>query len=186
MSGARKAAFLDRDGTINVERNYLSDPAEVTLLPGAVAGLRRLREMGYALVVLTNQSGLARGYFTAARLEEIHARLRGMLAAEGVELDGIYVCPHGPEDDCDCRKPLPGLARRAAAELGLDLAASVMIGDKAADLGLGRAIGARAAILVRTGHGAAEEAEAGPLADFVADDLAAAAAWIAARQANPG
>ncbi len=186
MSGARRAAFLDRDGTINVERNYLSDPAEMALLPGAAAGLRRLREMGYALVVLTNQSGLARGYFTAERLAEIHARLRELLAAEGVELDGVYVCPHGPDDDCGCRKPLPGLALAAADELDLDLAASVMIGDKAADVGLGRAIGARATILVRTGHGAAEEAKAAPLADCVADDLDAAAAWIAARDANPG
>ncbi len=181
--GLRKAAFLDRDGTINVERNYLSDPAEVALLPGAVAGLRRLREMGYALVVLTNQSGLARGYFTAERLEEIHARLRALLAAEGVDLDGIYVCPHGPDDACDCRKPLPGLALRAAAELGLDPKASLMIGDKIADVGLGRAIGART-VLVRTGHGAKEEAAVGPLADCVADDLVAATDWVARSDAK--
>jgi D-glycero-D-manno-heptose 1,7-bisphosphate phosphatase len=100
-----------------------------------------------------------------------------------VDLDGIYVCPHGPDDACDCRKPLPGLALRAAAELGLDPKASLMIGDKIADVGLGRAIGART-VLVRTGHGAQEEAAAGPLADCVADDLAAAADWAARSDAK--
>lgn len=174
----RPAAFLDRDGTINAERNYLSDPAELELIPGAAAGMRRLRDLGYALVVLTNQSGVARGYFDLARVEEIHVRLCEMLAAEGVSVDAIYVCPHGPDDDCDCRKPLPGMAKQAATDLGLDLSHSVMIGDKAADVDLGHAFGGRA-VLVRTGHGAKEEASAGPRADFVADDLAAAAAWLA-------
>jgi len=173
----RPAAFLDRDGTINVDCHYLSDPAQVELLPGAAEGLKRLAAMGYALVVVTNQSGIARGYFDAARLDEIHARLAELLAAEGIVLDGVYVCPHGPGDACACRKPLPGLALAAAADLGLDLANSVMIGDKAADVGLGRAIGAKAAILVRTGYGVAQEAEAN--ADFTADSLAEAALWLA-------
>jgi len=176
----RPVVFLDRDGTINVDRHYLSDPGQMELLPGAAAGLRRMRGLGYALVVVTNQSGIARGLFDFARLEEIHARLTAILAAEGVVLDGIYVCPHGPESDCDCRKPRPGLALRAAAELSLDLGRAVMIGDKAADIGFGRAIGA-VSILVRTGYGAGEEAEVGPQADCVADNLAAAARWLEAR-----
>ena len=183
MIAPRAAVLLDRDGTVNVERNYLSDPDGVELQPGVAAGLRRLRAAGYALVVLTNQSGLARGYFMPARLEEIHARLRALLAAEGIILDGIYVCPHGPDDACDCRKPLPGLAYRAATELGLDLSRSVMIGDKVTDVGLGRAIGART-VFVRTGHGAVEEAVAAPLADFVADDLEKAADWIVLGEAK--
>ncbi|MBN2751382.1 MAG: D-glycero-beta-D-manno-heptose 1,7-bisphosphate 7-phosphatase [Rhodospirillaceae bacterium] len=178
MSSLRPVAFLDRDGTVNVERNYLSDPDEVVLLPGVIDGLKRLRGLGYALVVLTNQSGVARGYFDETRLAEIHDRLRSLLAAEAVILDGIYVCPHGPDDACDCRKPKAGLARRAAAELGLDLTRSVMIGDKIADVGLGLEIGART-VLVRTGHGVQEEGTAGRLADHVADDLAAAALWLA-------
>lgn len=178
MSGLRPAAFVDRDGTINVERHYLGSPEELELISGAAAGLKQLREQGYVLVVLTNQSGVARRYFTLDAVAAVHARLAEMLAAEGVTLDGVYICPHGPADACDCRKPLPGMALKAAADLGLDLARSVMIGDKAADLGLGRAIGART-VLVRTGHGRAEEPTAAAQADFVADDLADAAAWVA-------
>lgn len=174
----RPAALLDRDGTIIVERDYLGDPAGVELIPGAAAALRRLAAMGYALVVLTNQSGVARGYFGLDDVARVHGRLEALLAAEGVRLDGVYICPHGPTDACDCRKPLPGMAHAAARDLGLDLARSVMIGDKKVDLDLGRAVGARA-VLVRTGHGAKEEAKAAPAADFVADDLAAAADWLA-------
>lgn len=177
MSTLRPAAFVDRDGTINVERHYLGNPDELELIPGAAAGLKDLQRQGFALVVLTNQSGVARRYFTLDAVAAVHARLAEMLAAEGVTLDAVYICPHGPADACDCRKPLPGMALKAADDLGLDLGRSVMIGDKAADLGLGRAIGART-VLVRTGHGLAEEPSAAPLADFVADDLAAAARWV--------
>ncbi len=116
----RRFVVLDRDGTINVDRHYLSDPDQMELLSGATAGLRAMRAMGLGLVVVTNQSAIGRGYFDLARLEEIHNRLRDLLAAERVELDGIYVCPHLPDDGCDCRKPLPGLLRRAAAELAFD------------------------------------------------------------------
>jgi len=173
----RPAAFIDRDGTINLERHYLSDPDQLELLPGVVEGLRMLRESGFALVVVTNQSGIARGYFDRNRLAQIHARLTDMLADYDVTLDGIYICPHGPDDGCSCRKPLPGMAQQAATELGLDLSRSVMIGDKMADIGFGHAIGARS-VLVRTGHGIAHEAIAGPIADHVADDLQQAAEWI--------
>lgn len=178
MSGLRPAAFVDRDGTINVERHYLGSPAELELIPGAAAGLKDLQRQGFVLVVLTNQSGVARRYFTLDAVAAVHARLAEMLAAEGVTLDAVYLCPHGPADSCDCRKPKPGMALKAAADLGLDLGRSVMIGDKGVDLGLGRAIGART-ILVRTGHGLAEEPTAARHADFVADDLAAAARWVA-------
>lgn len=177
MSAPRPAAFVDRDGTLIVEKNYLGDPAGVELLPGAAAALAALKAAGYVLVMLTNQSGVARGYFDMEAVGRVHARLAELLAAEGVALDAVYTCPHGPEDACDCRKPRPGMARAAAADLGLDLARSLVFGDKAADLGVGRAIGARA-VLVRTGHGAREEAAAAPLADLVADDLAAAVRQI--------
>src|SRR5271166_4576848 len=105
---------LDRDGTIIVERQYLSDPEAVELLPGAAAGLRTMRNLGLGLVVVTNQSAVGRGYFDLARLDEIHGRLRELLAGEDVTIDGIYVCPHTPEDGCRCRKPLPILLKRAA------------------------------------------------------------------------
>lgn len=177
MTALRPAAFVDRDGTLIVERNYLGDPAGVELIPGAAEALNALNAAGYAVVMLTNQSGVARGYFDMAAVDRVHARLAELLAAEGAALDAAYTCPHGPNDACSCRKPLPGLARQAAADLGLDLARSLVFGDKAADLGVARAVGARG-ILVRTGHGAKEEPTAAPLADLVADDLAAAVRLI--------
>jgi D-glycero-D-manno-heptose 1,7-bisphosphate phosphatase len=168
--------LVDRDGTINAERNYLSDPEQLELLPGAAEGLRALAGLGFGIVIVTNQSGIARGYFSLERLAEIHRRLLDMLAKEGVPVAGIYVCPHGPDSACDCRKPLPGLALRAAAEQGIDLARSFVIGDKAADVELGHAVGA-VSILVLTGYGREHEAKCRP--DHVCDDLAQAARRIA-------
>ena len=118
----RRFVLLDRDGTLIVEKNYLSDPDQVELIPGAAAGLRRLAGCGLGLVVLTNQSGIGRGFFDEAKLAEIHQRLTGLLRTERVELDGIYFCPHHPDQACGCRKPQPELALRAAAELGFDAA----------------------------------------------------------------
>jgi D-glycero-D-manno-heptose 1,7-bisphosphate phosphatase len=176
MAPPRRFVLLDRDGTLNVERHYLSDPDQLALIPGAGAAIRRLREAGFGVAVVTNQSGIARGYFTLARLDEIHDRLRALLAAEGAAVDGIYVCPHGPGEECDCRKPLPGLALRAAAEHGFRLDRAFVVGDKAADVALGHAVGA-VAILVRTGHGRDQEA-AGVRSDHIVDDLPAAVELI--------
>jgi len=173
----RPVAFLDRDGTINVDVHYLSAPEQLELIPGAAEAMRKLRDAGYALVVITNQSGIGRGYFDMARLEEIHARFHELLAAEDVAVDGIYVCPHAPDQDCTCRKPLPELAEQAAHDLGLDLSNSIMVGDKMADVGLGKAIGATS-ILVRTGHGMDHVDKAKGQADYIADDLADAVFWF--------
>ncbi|MGE5477764.1 MAG: D-glycero-beta-D-manno-heptose 1,7-bisphosphate 7-phosphatase [Bacteroidales bacterium] len=172
----KRFVLIDRDGTLNVEKHYLSDPDQLELYPGAAAALKRLRQAGFGIAVLTNQSGIARGYFDMARLEQIHDRLRALLAAEGVTLDGIYLCPHGPGDDCRCRKPLPGMVEQAVAEHGFDPAQGYMIGDKEVDVELGRAVGATT-FLVRTGHGH-KAAAAGSKADHVVDDLAAAVAVI--------
>ncbi len=139
----RKAAFLDRDGTIIRDEVYLKDPSRVRLLPGAADALRALASRGFALVVVSNQSGVARGLIAPADLARVHARLVEVLAAEGIRLDGAYHCVHGPADGCDCRKPRPGMLLQAARELGLDLAASVMIGDKPSDVEAGAAAGAR-------------------------------------------
>lgn len=144
------AAFLDRDGTIVLDKHYLSDPDGLELLPNALEGLRELRELGARLVVVTNQSGVGRGYFPAEAVERMHERLRRLLAGGGVELDGIYVCPHSPDDGCTCRKPGTALFERAAEELGLELGASFVLGDKDADVEAGRRIGARS-ILVGPG-----------------------------------
>jgi D-glycero-D-manno-heptose 1,7-bisphosphate phosphatase len=171
----RRFVVLDRDGTIIEEREFLSDPEQIRLIPGVGAALRELREMGFGLVVITNQSGVGRGFFSQVQLEGIHKRLRQLLEREGVHLDGLYICPHKPEDDCSCRKPKLGLLRKAAEELGFDLTNSIVIGDKASDIEMGHAAGALT-LLVRTGYGSQVENEAA--ADFVVDDLAAATASI--------
>jgi histidinol-phosphate phosphatase family protein len=147
------AIFLDRDGTIIIERGYLSDPSGVALETGALAGLRTLATRGWMLVVVSNQSGIARGYFSTQAAEAVNARTADLLREGQVEISGWYVCPHGPEDACDCRKPLPGLALLAVRDLSIDPARSWVIGDKPSDIGLAQAIGARS-ILVTSGEGA--------------------------------
>lgn len=170
---ARRFVLLDRDGTLIAERNYLARAEDVELLPAAARGLHLLNQSGLGLAVLTNQSGLGRGYFDWAALDAIHARMTQLLAGEDVSLAGIYVCPHVPDDGCACRKPQPGLAYRAAAELHFDPAASFVIGDKPCDIELGRRLDA-VTFLVRTGYGASWERE-GLRADYIVDDVLAAA-----------
>jgi D-glycero-D-manno-heptose 1,7-bisphosphate phosphatase len=181
------AVFLDRDGTLNEEVEYLSEPGQIRWLSGTLEALRELKQAGFKLVVVTNQAGIARGYFTERRLHEIHETMARELAGAGAKIDAFYFCPHHPAEglgdyrrDCDCRKPRPGLLERAARELKLDLASSFMVGDKRIDLEAGRAAGCRS-ILVRTGYGAQFEQTAGPQglpADFIADDILDAAQWI--------
>lgn len=173
----RRFVLIDRDGTLNVEKHYLSHPDQLELVPGAGRALRALGDAGYGICVVTNQSGLARGYFDMAALDRVHARLREMLAAEGAALDGIYLCPHAPADSCDCRKPLPGMALQAVAEHGFDPKAAFLIGDKEVDVELGLAVGATT-FLVRTGYG--RDYEAATKADHVVDDLPAAVRLILA------
>jgi D-glycero-D-manno-heptose 1,7-bisphosphate phosphatase len=174
----RRFALVDRDGTINEERHHLATAEAVALIPGSADALVRLRELGLGIVVVTNQAEVGRGNLALAELDRINGRLRTLLADGGATVDAIEVCPHRPEDGCDCRKPRPGMALRAAERLGFAPDASVVVGDHLADLGMGRAIGATT-ILVRTGHGAEEESKAGDLADHVTDDLAGAVAIIA-------
>jgi histidinol-phosphate phosphatase family protein len=173
----RRVALLDRDGTIIAERHYLATPDGVELLPGAAEGLRRLAALGVGLVVVTNQSGLSRGYFDRPTLDAIHGRMRQLLAEAGVALDALYVCPHTEEDACDCRKPRPGLVHRAAAERGFDPAEAFVLGDKACDVDLGRAVGATT-FLLRTGYGDRMTAEVQGRAHYVVDDLRQAAELI--------
>lgn len=149
------AVFLDRDGTINRDVHHLSDPAQLELLPGAAAGLRRLCKHGHPLVIVSNQSPIGRGWFDEARLREINARLAEMLVAEGVVIAGWYWCPHVPEAGCTCRKPAPGLFFRARDELGVILKGSWMVGDRLSDMQAGRGAGTRT-ILVATGYGQTE------------------------------
>lgn len=150
----RPACFLDRDGTLTEERGYTRAPDDVVLLPGAGPAVRLLNARGVAAVVITNQSGVGRGYFTLEDLRAQHERLRSLLAGEGAVLDGIYACPHHPDDDCACRKPRTLLLERAAGDLDLDLGRSWSIGDREADVSLG-VKGAAGGVLVRTGYGEA-------------------------------
>ncbi|MEO5617911.1 MAG: HAD family hydrolase [Candidatus Eisenbacteria bacterium] len=181
-SALRAAAFLDRDGTLVREVGYLSDPRDIELLPGVPAALARLRAAGFALVLISNQAGVGRGYFSLARVYEAMAQLRRLLRRQGVELDAIYFCPHAPDAGCACRKPGIELLERAAEDLGLQLRASVMIGDKLLDVETGRRAGGLG-LLVESGYGGEELARAADLGaeaqpDFVARDLSAAAAWL--------
>ncbi len=187
----KPSVFLDRDGTINEQMGYINHISRFVLLPGVIQAIRRLNSLQVPVVVVTNQSGLARGYFPESLLQTVHEEMRRQLQAEGAHVDGIYVCPHHPEarqerfrQNCTCRKPKTGLLEQAAAELKLDLSRSYMVGDRWSDLRCGAAAGT-ATVLVRTGYGRGEELYIGPQEtlqpDYVADDLLAATAWIAAR-----
>ena len=181
----RPAVFVDRDGTLIIERDYLSDPAELELLPGAAAALHDLKAAGMALIVISNQSGVGRGLFPLSRVYEVMARLRVDARAAGIELDGIYFCPHRPEEGCACRKPGTLLLERAAEDHLLSLRGSFMVGDKLLDVETVQGAGGQG-VLVRSGYGREEEerslggAAAGREPDHVCDDLAAASAWILA------
>lgn len=185
MSGAAPPVFLDRDGTLIVERHYLSDPDQVRLETGVVDGLTALQQRGHALIVLSNQSGIGRGMFTESDVQRVNARVAEMLRGCGIEILAWYICPHAPEAKCACRKPLAGMALAAACEWHLELAGSYVIGDKQADLELADAIGATG-ILVTTGQGAGARAWAGAHACPVFDSIRGAADYIVARGVRTG
>jgi D-glycero-D-manno-heptose 1,7-bisphosphate phosphatase len=166
-----KVVVLDRDGTIVVDRHYLADPDALEFEPGADAGLRKMSEMGFKLVLITNQSGVARGFFSLARVAEIHQRLRQMLQSIGVRLDGVYFCPHGPQEGCDCRKPGLGLMRQASKELGFDMSQAIVIGDKDSDVEFGRRAGALTMLIAKPGSPEASTTGA----DYVVGNLNEAA-----------
>jgi D,D-heptose 1,7-bisphosphate phosphatase len=182
-----KALFLDRDGTVVVERGYITAVEDVALLPGAAEAVAAAVAAGWKVFVVTNQACVAKGLITEDELGEINQRMVMMLGAEGAFLDGVYCCPHHPEGtvaefaiECSCRKPRAGLLEQAASEHGIDLSASVMVGDTLRDLEAGRAAGARA-VLVLTGKGP-ETAKADHGADFVAPTLLAAVQWLVTKR----
>ncbi len=182
------AVFLDRDGTINEQMGYINHISRFHLLPGAAAAIRRLNEKDIPVVVVTNQSGLARGYFPEELLVAVHQKMEEQLAAEGAHIDGLYICPHHPEakeerfrKNCSCRKPKTGLLEQAAQEMHLDLNQSFVVGDRWSDLRCGERVGATP-ILVLSGYGRGDQQYIGPTQQvqpaYVANDLPAAVSWI--------
>jgi D-glycero-D-manno-heptose 1,7-bisphosphate phosphatase len=183
----RPAVFIDRDGTLTEEVGYVNHPSRLRLLPRSAEAIRRLNRAGVAAVVVTNQAGIARGYFSERMLEVVNADLLAQIGKAGARLDGVYVCPHHPTEGvppyralCDCRKPKPGLLLRAADELQLDLTRSVMVGDKSSDLAVAPKVGARS-VLVLTGYGLGEweyrRDQLDVVPDHVAHDLLDAVDW---------
>lgn len=180
--------FLDRDGTINEQMGYINHISRFVLLEGAGEAIARLNKKNIPVIVITNQSGLARGYFPAELLEEVHAKMKIMLKRAGARVDGVYVCPHHPEakEDqyrlkCDCRKPSPGLLNKAAQDHGIDLQKSYVIGDRWSDLKAASSVGAKG-ILVLTGYGKGDYKYIGPnqiiKPEYVAENLNSAVDWI--------
>lgn len=181
----RRVVFLDRDGTIIHDRPgyYLCRPEKLKFYKVAFEALRILKRAGYRLVVVTNQSGIGRGYLDTRTLARIHHRLRLGLGRRGARIDAIYFCPHHPQDRCRCRKPSPLMARRAVREMGLTLEGAVVVGDKKADIDLGRALGI-SSVLLRTGHGRDQRKLFGRKLKptYSAKDILSAARWIISRR----
>lgn len=178
----KRAVFIDRDGTLNVEKNYLWRIEEFEFIPGAPEAIGRLNRAGFLVVVVTNQSGVARGYFRLEDVHRLHRHIEGLLEPYAARIDGFYICPHHPEFTasdvaCRCRKPAPGLLLQAAKDFGIDLDASYMIGDKMIDVEAGWQAGCQS-LLVQTGYGPArcEEHQGADVPVFPA--LPEAVAWL--------
>ncbi|ACS79041.1 D-glycero-beta-D-manno-heptose 1,7-bisphosphate 7-phosphatase [Maridesulfovibrio salexigens] len=172
-----KYILLDRDGTIIVDKHYLNDPEGVELFTNTAEGLKAMQNAGYKLLVTTNQSGIGRGYYSEKDMHAVNARMAELLAEHGIEFKAVYFCPHAPDQDCDCRKPAPGMFDQAIAEFGINPEECYVIGDKLCDVELGKARKAKS-ILVRTGKGLKEEPKCVGKADYIADDLLDAAEFI--------
>lgn len=166
----KQYAILDRDGTVIREKDYLSDPDDVEVFPSAIEGIKGLKEKGFGVVIVTNQSAVGRGLIDITRLNEIHQRMLDALSEHEVRIDGIYYCPHHPDDRCECRKPKPGMVLQAAREHNFDPAEAIYFGDKPCDIDLGSGLGGKT-FLVRTGYGPKYESDPKLNAHFVVDSL---------------
>jgi D-glycero-D-manno-heptose 1,7-bisphosphate phosphatase len=180
----RVTVFLDRDGTINEEVGYLDDPYRLRLIPGAAEAIRLLNNAGILVIVVSNQAGVGRGYFSAATVEAIHQQLAKQLVDHSAYVDDIYYCPHHPNEGCECRKPKAGMLLQAARKHGIDMRRAFIVGDKVSDLDAGRQVGCRT-VLVLTGYGEqAREAFNNSIfqPDYISSNLYDAAKWILAEE----
>ena len=184
MGSLKKVVFLDRDGTINVDSaDYVKSRSEFEFIPGSIEAIRNLGTAGYTIIVITNQSALARGYVSPQELDAMHAMMCREIAAAGGKITDVFFCPHLPDDGCRCRKPAPGLIDQASRKYNIDLADSFMVGDSAKDIACGRNAGCGRTVLVKSGlaHDVEHELiKTSIRADFVAENLLEAAAWIIA------
>lgn len=191
-----RAVFLDRDGTVNEEVNYLNNVDQLKLIDGTAEAVQLLNNMGFKVIIFTNQAAIARGFLSEDGLQVIHQEMKKMLAAQNARIDAIYYCPHHPtagegiyKKECECRKPNPGMLLQAAEDLDIDLSASFTVGDKMSDLAAGKAVHCKN-ILVRTGYGTETETEIPNYSfqpDYIADNLLEAAKWILKHhQGRPG
>lgn len=178
----QKAVFLDRDGTIARDVHYCRRVEDFEILPRVPEAIRLLNQEGYKVVVITNQSGIARGYFSEATLSLIHHEMITILEQGGAHIDAVYVCPHHPDEGCDCRKPSPALIIRAAADIGIALERSYMIGDDPKDVQAGRAAGCRTILL--TADPAQQGEELQGICDHAAADLFDAVGWLSKEAAG--
>jgi len=180
---ARPGLFLDRDGVINEECNYLHDPKDLVMIPGVAQAIAAINRRGVPVIVVTNQAGIGRGYYDVPAYESVNRAITEILAASAARVDAWYFCPHRPDAGCACRKPLPGMLLSAERDLNLDLRRSLLVGDKDSDLQAARAVGART-VLVRTGYGREVEralvAGGSALADHICDSLGEALPYLEA------
>jgi D-glycero-D-manno-heptose 1,7-bisphosphate phosphatase len=183
-----RCVFLDRDGTINYDTHYLNDPDNARILKGVTSALRRLKKAGFLLIIISNQSGIARGYIKESALKKINSKITAMLLEKGIKIDRLYYCPHHKDGkiakyrmECDCRKPGPGMILNARRDFDIDLENSFMVGDMEADIGAGKNAGLKGSVLVLTGHGMEtfkKKKELKYKPDYIAKNLNEAASWI--------
>jgi D-glycero-D-manno-heptose 1,7-bisphosphate phosphatase len=180
MKNSQRTVFLDRDGTIIEEKDFIKDPQEIEFISGSIQAIKILRNLGYKIIVVSNQSGVGRGILTEGMVKKVNRFFMGKLVEKNAPVDAIYYCPHHPDQNCDCRKPQTGMLKKAAQDHKLNLENAVVIGDKLTDVKLGKNIGAKT-ILVLTGYGKSEVSkmkEEKDKPDFVAKNLLSAVSWV--------
>jgi len=174
-----RAVFIDRDGTINKNTGYIDSPDRFEIYPGVAEGIKKLKDNGFKIIIITNQSGIARGFFTVENLDEIHKKMNDILAKKDVKVDAIYFCPHHPDEKCDCRKPNTALFEKAIKEHNIDTYSSYMIGDRMLDVEAGSKIGVKTVLVPEKKDMVKKEIEESEInPDYISKDFMSGAEWI--------